>query len=486
MALAVDALSEKRIGVLVVAYNAAGTLAPVLDRIPREFAHRIEDILVSDDSSSDSTYLVGLGYGQARNDLPLTVVKQPKNLGYGGNQKVGYRWAIEQGLDIIVMLHGDGQYAPEILPQMVEPLELDKCDAVFGSRMLEPGAARAGGMPLYKHIGNRILTRLENAAAGSSLSEWHSGYRAYSVEALKQVPFEQNSDGFDFDTQIILQLLEAGMRIDEIPIPTFYGDEICYVNGMKYAKDVSRHVMRYRAHKMGFGTGEAAFASDAYELKQSDESSHGRLLAWMEQKRPSRVLDVGCSDGKLAEKLQAMGHKVTGIDLYELPGVHDRMDKFVRADLDAGIPEEVGDDFDVILGADVIEHVRAPGRLLKQMRGRLARGGSIVTSIPNFGHWYPRARVALGKFDYDRRGILDHGHLRFFTRKSFERLAGREGLSVRRYEAVGLPFDVVRRGGDDGNGSTGSPLKAIDKVAVTARPTLFAYQFLFELEPAAV
>src|SRR4051812_50209867 len=97
MALAVDALSEKRIGVLVVAYNAAGTLAPVLDRIPREFAHRIEDILISDDSSSDSTYLVGLGYGQARNDLPLTVVKQPKNLGYGGDQKGGDRRGVQQG-----------------------------------------------------------------------------------------------------------------------------------------------------------------------------------------------------------------------------------------------------------------------------------------------------------------------------------------------------------------------------------------------------
>jgi SAM-dependent methyltransferase len=486
MALALDALSEKRIGVLVVAYNAAGTLARVLDRIPRDFSHRISEVLVSDDSSSDSTYLVGLGYTQARNDLPLTVVQQSKNLGYGGNQKVGYRWAIERGLDIVVMLHGDGQYAPEILPQMVEPLELDKCDAVFGSRMLEPGAARAGGMPLYKHLGNRILTKLENAASGASLSEWHSGYRAYSVEALKQVPFEDNSDGFDFDTQIILQLLEAGKRIDEISIPTFYGDEICYVNGMKYAKDVSRHVIKYRTHKMGFGTGESAFASDAYELKTSEDSSHGRLVSWMSHKQPSRVLDLGCSDGKIAAELRAQGHEVTGVDLEELPGVRDRVDHFIQANLDDGIPEEAGDNYDVVLGADVIEHVREPGVLLSQMKDRLGRGGSIVTSVPNFGHWYPRARVALGRFDYDRRGILDRGHLRFFTRKSFERLAQGQGLRVRRREYVGLPFDVAgRRGGLNGSVQhTGSGLKTVDQVAVNLRPTLFAYQFLFELEPA--
>src|SRR5581483_10086661 len=219
----------KRIGILIVAYNASATLAQVLDRIPRDWAPRISEILVCDDCSQDSTYLVGLGYQQREQELPLRVVQHSRNLGYGGNQKEGYRWAIDAGLDIVVLLHGDGQYAPEVLPTIVEPLELDKCDAVFGSRMLEPGAARRGGMPLYKYVGNRILTRLENAVVGADLSEWHSGYRAYRVDALRAVPFEDNSDGFDFDTQIILQFLEAGRRIIEIPIPTYYGDEICYV-----------------------------------------------------------------------------------------------------------------------------------------------------------------------------------------------------------------------------------------------------------------
>jgi glycosyltransferase involved in cell wall biosynthesis len=221
-----------RIGILVVAYNAASTLAGVLDRIPADFRSRVEQVLVCDDHSEDSTYRVGLDYRRAVPDMPLHVIRHERNLGYGGNQKAGYRWAIEHGLDIVVLLHGDGQYAPEVLEEIVAPLEHDACDAVLGSRILVPGAARAGGMPLYKYVGNRILTTAQNAIVGASLSEWHSGYRAYRVDALRSIPFEQSSDGFDFDTQILLQLMEAGKVIEEVPIPTYYGDEICYVDGI--------------------------------------------------------------------------------------------------------------------------------------------------------------------------------------------------------------------------------------------------------------
>jgi glycosyltransferase involved in cell wall biosynthesis len=226
-------VTTKRIGILVVAYNAATTLAAVLDRIPEDFRDSITAVIVGDDHSQDQTHLVAVGYQQLDPGLPLQITRHESNLGYGGNQKWGYRTAIEQGLDIIVLLHGDGQYAPELLPQMVAPLLNDEAEAVFGSRMIMEGGARRGGMPLYKFVGNRILTTVENAVAGVDLTEWHSGYRAYSVAALAQLPFERNSDGFDFDTQIILQLIESGQRIAEIPIPTYYGEEISHVNGLK-------------------------------------------------------------------------------------------------------------------------------------------------------------------------------------------------------------------------------------------------------------
>ena len=235
-------MAQQRIGILVVAYNAASTLATVLDRIPHDFRGQITKILVGDDASRDSTHLVALGYQQLATDMPIEVVRHAKNLGYGGNQKAGYQWAIDHDLDIVVLLHGDGQYAPELLPELVAPLMRNEADAVFGSRMLDKGGARRGGMPMYKFVGNRILTRFENVVAGVSLSEWHSGYRAYSVAALRDVPFHDNHDGFDFDTQVILQLIEAGKRIVEVPIPTYYGDEISHVNGIGYAprRDLGR------------------------------------------------------------------------------------------------------------------------------------------------------------------------------------------------------------------------------------------------------
>jgi len=480
-------VQPKRIGILIVAYNASSTLAEVLNRIPPEFRTRVSDVLVCDDHSDDATYLVGLGYRQLVPDLPLTVIRHDRNLGYGGNQKAGYRWAIEHDLDIVVLVHGDGQYAPELLPEMVAPLERDECDAVFGSRMIDRGAARRGGMPLYKYVGNRILTTVQNAMVGTDLSEWHSGYRAYSVAALRDIPFERNSDGFDFDSEIIVQLHEASKRIREIPVPTYYGDEICHVDGLRYARDVLVDTTRYRLHRMGLGSGELAFASEAYELKVDPRSSHGRILAWLRDRPPSRVLDLGCSHGVLSEQLREIGHHVTGVDLVEHDGVRARVDRFVAADLSRGIPAEVGGDYDVVVAADVLEHVRHPERLLAEAQRCLRSGGSVVASVPNFAHWYPRMRVTMGRFDYDRRGILDRGHMRFFTRRSFERIVAEQGLTVHRRAPVGMPLEIVDRGRDrDDHASPRTAVDAlqrIDAMTLAVRPTLFAYQFVYELRP---
>lgn len=464
----------KRIGILVVAYNAASTLAQVLDRIPDSVRPDIEEVIVSDDHSQDSTYLVGLGYRQVSN-LPITLLRQPKNLGYGGNQKVGYKLAIEHGLDVVVMLHGDGQYAPESLPDLLEPILAGEADAVFGSRMMVKGAARKGGMPLYKYVGNRILSRFENAALGTSFSEFHSGYRAYSVKALEQIPFEGNSNGFNFDTQIIIQLHDAGMRIAEVPIPTYYGDEVCSVNGIAYAADVTRDVVAYRLQKAGFGNDSRIVLREEYELKPSKDSSHGRILAMLANRPPSKVLDLGCSSGLLADQSRAMGHHVVGVDLKELPGVGERTSAFFRADLNDGIPPEVGTDFDVVVAADVLEHLVEPAPLVSQVRAVLAENGVALFCVPNVAHWYPRFRSLLGRFDYDQRGILDATHLRFFTRRSIRRLIERNGLEIRRIERVGLPLDAFSLGD-----TTGRLVRLFDQTLVAVWPTMFGYQFIIE------
>jgi glycosyltransferase involved in cell wall biosynthesis len=470
-------VQKKRIGVLVVAYNAVSTLAKVLDRIPAEIRPDIEEVIVSDDHSQDSTYLVGLGY-QQQSDLPITLIRQPTNLGYGGNQKAGYKLAIEHGLDIVVMLHGDGQYAPESLPEILAPLLSDEADAVFGSRTMIKGAARRGGMPLYKFVGNRILSRFENATLGTSLSEFHSGYRAYSVSALKRLPFEENTDGFNFDTQIIIQMYDAGMRIAEVPIPTYYGDEICYVDGLAYAADVTKDVVTYRLQKAGFGDGSRIALSEEYQLKPSEDSSHGRISKVLQCRPQSRILDLGCSSGLLSERLRQMGHHVTGVDVNELDGVQERTDSFVKADLNEGIPSEVGSGFDIVLAADVIEHVLNPGSLMSQIRDVMTPSGTALLCVPNVAHWYPRFRSTLGMFDYDQRGILDSTHLRFFTRRSLTKLVERKGFAIRRVEPVGLPLDAL---GVDG--ARGRSVRLMDRLLSNLWPTMFGYQFLVEAVP---
>lgn len=239
-----------RIGVLVVAYNAESTLSSVLSRIPATTVDKLDQIVVFDDFSTDRTYDVGLEHRDSAAAARLVMKRNDRNLMYGGNQKAGYRYAMEQELDIVVLLHGDGQYAPEVMDRLLAPLESGQADMVMGSRMLEPGGARRGGMPLYKFVGNRILSTIQNLLLGQRLSEFHSGYRAYSVAALRTVDLDRLTDSWHFDTQIILEFLQRGYRIREVPIPTYYGDEICRVNGIPYALQCIRvtaaHVIRRR------------------------------------------------------------------------------------------------------------------------------------------------------------------------------------------------------------------------------------------------
>lgn len=473
--------AEPRIGIVVVAFNAAATLVTTLDRIPADIRRRLTEVIILDDGSRDDTFMLASAWARHQTDITSVVVRHVKNLGYGGNQKAAYSLASARGLDIVVLLHGDGQYAPEYLNALIQPLVDDECDAVFGSRMMRRGSARIGGMPLYKRLGNRVLTKLENLALGTRLSEFHSGYRAYSVKALDRLPLGHNSDGFDFDTQIIIQLIDRGMRIVETPIPTYYGDEICYVNGLGYARDVMRDVIEYRLGKLGFGTAPWVDTPEEYAFKEGDGSSHARILSMLAGRPPCRILDLGCSGGLLAERLRAHGHEVTGVDMVEVPGVRERTDKFVVSDLSAGIPSGLPGPFDVVIAADVLEHLPRPDAVLRQAADCLTEEGELLLSIPNFGHWYPRLRVAAGAFGYDRRGPLDNTHLRFYSRRTLRRLVRRSGFDILEELGTGLPLGVVAA--EDGRATR--LVRRWDSWLVKSRPQLFAYQFVMRLRPHA-
>ena len=259
------------------------------------------------------------------------------------------------------------------------------------------------------------------------------------MDALQRIPFEQNTDGFNFDTQIIIQLHDAGMRIAEVPIPTYYGDEICYVDGMGYAADVTKDVLAYRLHKAGFGDGSRISLNEEYQLKPSEDSSHGRISTMLAARPPAKILDLGCSSGLLAERLRQMGHHVTGVDVHEFPGVAERMSAFYRADLSEGIPPEVGTGFDLVLMADVLEHLGEPGRPARAVPGPPRPRGvdprvrpqhrPLVPAHP--GH--PR-HVRLRPAGHPRRhppAVLHPAQ--------HPAAVERSGYTVRRMEPVGLP-----------------------------------------------
>lgn len=218
---------NKKIIVILPAYNAAKTLEKTVADIPRQW---VDDLILVDDASRDNTVEI------ARN-LGLKTFVHEKNKGYGGNQKTCYKNALAQGADIVVMVHPDHQYDPRLVPDLIRPLLADEADAVFGSRMMVPQNALKGGMPYWKFLANIFLTAIENMILGFHLSEYHSGFRAYSKKVLETVPFEENSDDFVFDTEIIVQMKKAGfLNIKEIPIATHYFPEASMIGFWRSAR----------------------------------------------------------------------------------------------------------------------------------------------------------------------------------------------------------------------------------------------------------
>lgn len=239
----------EKVAIFIPAFNAASTIVNVLDRIPPKLKEQVGEIFVIDNDSTDNTQMVVIDYRESRGLHNLEVIRNPKNMGYGGSQKIAYRRCIEKGYECVAMLHGDAQYAPELLETLIEPVITGKADMVFGSRM--KGDPLGGGMPLIRFLGNRALTTLQNIFLGTKLSEFHSGYRVFSVKALDKVPFERFSSDYHFDTEIIILFVDKKMRVAETTIPTHYGDEKNYVNIWDYGTKVLVTTFTYFLHRRG-------------------------------------------------------------------------------------------------------------------------------------------------------------------------------------------------------------------------------------------
>jgi len=241
-------LNGKKVVVVLPAYNAAKTLETTYREIPFEI---VDDVVLVDDASRDDT-------PEVARKLGITTVVHEKNRGYGGNQKTCYSTALGLGADIVVMLHPDYQYTPNLVPAMASMIAYGEFDAVLASRILGTGALK-GGMPLYKYIANRFLTGVENILLGQKLSEYHTGYRAFSRAVLEALPLERNSDDFVFDNQMLAQITWCGFRIGEVSCPTKYFPEASSINfsrSVTYGLGVLRTALSYRFSRMGILRGK--------------------------------------------------------------------------------------------------------------------------------------------------------------------------------------------------------------------------------------
>ena len=472
---------QTRVLIFVVAYYAESTITEVLRRIPALPGCDAE-VLIIDDGSSDATYALAERLrllGTYRH--PLTVLANPVNQGYGGNQKLGYHYAIEHGFDFVALLHGDGQYAPEMLPELLAPLIRGEADVVLGSRMLIRRNALKGGMPLYKFIGNQILTWCQNRLLRCRLSEFHTGYKVCSVELLRQLPFELNSNVFHFDTEIIIQFLRANARIVELPIPTHYGDEICRVNGIRYAIDVINAATVARLQDYGLvyrrNFDVASPANQHYVAKLGFQSTHSAAVA--EVPPGSTVMDIGCGPGHLCPALRAKGCRIIGVDQFQ-PRAAPGFAEFHVSDLNVQPFPCPLDHVNVILVLDIIEHLISPEGFCDELRRRAQSnlGIKIVISTGNIGYFVTRLMLFLGQFNYNKRGILDLTHTRLFTFSSLRRLLKETGFQVEKEIGIPAPVPLVVK-----SGFWQKLLMRMQAMLIRISRGLFAYQMFMVVRP---
>jgi 2-polyprenyl-3-methyl-5-hydroxy-6-metoxy-1,4-benzoquinol methylase len=317
----------------------------------------------------------------------------------------------------------------------------------------------------------------------SSLSEFHSGYRVYSVEALQSIPFDLNTNDFHFDTEIIIQLLYAAKRIREVPIPTYYGDEICHVNGLKYAANVARATLKARVQQLGllyerkFDVVPHSRENAQYVPKLGYDSPHTLTLASI--KPGSRVLDLGCAGGSVAGELRKRGSYVVGVDILPLQeGVE--LDGFHLHDLNEGLPDIRLSDFDYVLLLDVIEHLRSPERFLEDLYAEVSLNpdAKVVISTGNIAFGMTRLLLLAGQFNYGKRGILDLTHTRLFTFSTLRRVLDGAGFRVIELRGVPAPFPLAL--GDSGPARA---LMSFSRHGIRLWKRFFAYQIYAIAQP---
>lgn len=471
---AIHVLNTHKVAIFIVAYNAASHIENVLNRIPDWISKNVVEIYIIDDYSVDNTCEAARAAKWSEDFSPIKIYRTPYNLGYGGNQCLGYQYAEKNSFDIVVLLHGDGQYAPEFLPTILAEYLNPDVDAVYGSRFNKDYNAKNGGMPLYKYYGNKVLSCVQNFLLKTSMEEMHSGYRSYRVKSLSKVPYRYNSKWFDFDADIIIQFKIANMRIKEVPIPTYYGDEVCHVDGVKYAWKCLLAALQYKCMQVEifYHPKFDIESSDVNYVPKSSVTSIHHFVKTLNLQKGSRLLDVGCGHSGVGHEHSKRGVHTTIIDMDESIDKSDI--KFHKVDLDLTWKDQFKEErFDTVFALDVLEHLKEPNRGLLEIHQSLKQNGRLYISTGNVAFFPIRVMMAFGFFNYGRRGILDLTHRRLYTISSFKRELINAGFQIDKVKPFGVPLTDLA-----GSNVLTRSIENISNFFASIFSGLFAYQIL--------
>jgi len=471
---------QEKILIFLPTYNAEKTIHDVLSTIPSNISDLNYEILIIDDCSKDKTFENVLDYKEKNKQLNINILRNPKNQGYGGNQKIGFHYAIKNQFSSLVVFPPDGKYSLAYIQPIIDILKEDpRVDMILGSRMNSDLKGIKNQMPLLRSLGVRALTSFQNTILRTQFSDLHSCFRAYRLKSLKSIPFQLNTNDYHFETEIFIQFLLKRFCIKEVPIPISYEKGMSSERDFKYAWNILLATLTPIFHKMSLfyeRKYDVEGGNSKYTLKVGFASSHQFAIDNVHS--GSNVLDIGCGDSLVGQELRKKHCYLESIDA-EDPTDKATIDKFTKMDLNTpDLPIDV-ERFDYILLLDVLEHLEEPEKFIYHLRAKAnGKTPKFFVSVPNIGFFIMRLQLLMGRFSYGVRGILDLGHRRLFTFKTIYRLLDQAGYKIMQCKGLPAPFPLAI-----GLNPISKLMVEINKLLICMLPKLFSYQIILIATP---
>ena len=471
---------QEKILIFLPTYNAEKTIHDVLSTIPSNISGLNYEILIVDDCSKDKTFENVLDYKEKNKHLNINILRNPKNQGYGGNQKIGFHYAIKNQFSFLLVFPPDGKYSLAYIQPLIDILKEDPgVDMILGSRMNSDLKVIKNQMPLVRSLGVRALTFFQNTILRTRFSDLHSCFRAYRLKSLKSIPFQLNTNDYHFETEIFIQFLLKRLCIKEVPIPISYEKGMSSERDFKYAWNILLTTLTPIFHKMSLfyeRKYDVEGGNSKYTLKVGFASSH--QFAIDNVLSGSNVLDIGCGDSLVGQELRKKHCYLESIDA-EDPTDKATIDKFTKMDLNTpDLPIDV-ERFDYILLLDVLEHLEEPEKFIYHLRAKAnGKTPKFIVSVPNIGFFIMRLQLLMGRFSYGVRGILDLGHRRLFTFKTIYRLLDQAGYKIIQCKGLPAPFPLAI-----GLNPISKLMVEFNKLLICMLPKLFSYQIILIATP---